>query len=649
MSSHRPSGPTLGLLLFCFATPFPASAQPPVFTDVTATAGLGAFRHGNSDAASPIEPRWISAGVACGDIDGDGDLDLYLVGGDQFANRLYRNNGDGTFTDVAATAGVQITGVVGSAPVLTDVDGDGDLDLFVFSVQGAPIVPTDPPVADPAALPRLFLNNGSGVFVDGSASTGIESYAPVYSAALGDIDRDGDLDLFLSHWMQGGPMLWENEGGGTYTAIDATHLGADTRTLLPNTFTPAFADLDSDGWPDLAVASDFGQSRQFANRGDGTFARRNATVLTDENGMGASVGDVDNDGDLDWFVSSIWDPDGVGGWGVSGNRLYRNDGSGNLTDATTAAGVRQGYWGWGACFADFDLDGDLDLVHTNGFPAAPASEFWSDPTRLFLNDGLGAFAESAAAAGLADSGQGRAVVCFDFDGDGDLDLLVMQNGNLRNGYAAPVRLFRNTPPAGRHWLKVRPIGRGANSQAVGARVVAQAGALTQMRELRLGSNFAAHDPVEAHFGLGAATTVDLLRVVWPDGTEVAWSNVAADQTLQPSSATACSCSPRLVSAVAGGPIAWNVACETSGTPLASLPLAWSVVAGPNSGLTGNGTTSIGGSATLGFTGHGSPGRDRVRVTATSGGLALACTVDLDWTSLFEDSFETGGLTRWSAH
>jgi hypothetical protein len=223
---------------------------------------------------------------------------------------------------------------------------------------------------------------------------------------------------------------------------------------------------------------------------------------------------------------------------------------------------------------------------------------------------------------------------------------VTQNGNLRNGYAAPVRLYRNTPPAGRHWLKVRPAGRGANTQAVGARVTVTAGALTQLRELRLGSNFASHDPVEALFGLGAATVASEVRVTWPDGTEVAWANVAADQTFVPSAATACVCAPDTTSAIAGGAITWGVTCEASGSPLAGLPLAFTVISGPNAGVNGNGVTSAGGSATLGYTGHGSPARDVVRVTATNGGLALACRVEVEWTPLFADGFESGGTSRW---
>jgi len=295
---------------------------------------------------------------------------------------------------------------------------------------------------------------------------------------------------------------------------------------------------------DLVVAGDFGTSQLFRNRGDGTFEVATTPVISDENGMGSAVGDYDNDGDLDWFVSSIWDPDGIpgGNWGVTGNRLYRNaspEGGGEivLEDATDDAGVRRGYWGWGSCFADFDNDGDLDLFHTNGFPAGP--EFDADPARLFLNRGDGTFEERAEEAGVAAPGQGRGVVCFDVDRDGDLDLFVAQNRGrpllFRNDgeVASTTDEVAGTTDGGTtdggHYLAVRLRGARPNTEGIGARITVTAGGRSQLREIRAGINFVSQNPAEAHFGLGDATVVDELRVLWPDGTEELHHDVAADR------------------------------------------------------------------------------------------------------------------------
>jgi len=240
--------------------------------------------------------------------------------------------------------------------------------------------------------------------------------------------------------------------------------------------------------------------------------------------MGVAIGDYDDDGDLDWFVSSIWDPAGntPEAWFASGNRLYRNRGDGTFDDVTDSAGVRAGYWGWGSTFADLDNDGDLDLFHVNGWRSGDASiTFHADPSRLFVSNGNGTFTERSAEVGLVDTGLGRGVVAFDYDRDGDVDLFVAQNDG-------PGRLFRNDMPAGAHFLTVKLRGPAANSEGIGARITAEAGGVTRLRELRAGSNFESQDPAEAHFGLGATSVIDRVHVRWPDGTETERTAVAAD-------------------------------------------------------------------------------------------------------------------------
>jgi enediyne biosynthesis protein E4 len=493
------------------------------FRDVTGAAGL-LFTHSydtdrlrnDLDAQSVLN----SGGVAAGDYDGDGWPDLYVVAGDLGTNRLYRNRGDGTFEERGAAAGVALEGELSSGPAFADLDGDGALDLFVGGVvrSGA----------------RLFRNRGDGTFEERTATAGVDLPYNTVSAAFGDYDGDGRPDIAVSHWgavATGRTVeyLWRNLGDFTFAAATTAAglsgfglLNCEIDTECDVTFTPSFADLDGDRHAELLFAADFGKGRLFRNRGDAAFERDTRSSLTDENGMGSAVADYDGDGDLDWFVSSILDPNGVaeGFWGITGNRLYRNRGDGSFEDATEAAGVRHGYWGWGSCFADFDDDGSLDLFHVNGFSLANATEFFTDPSRLFVADGNGHFSERAAAVGLDDRGQGRGVVCFDYDRDGDIDLFVFNNGQ-------PPRLYRNDNGNRGHHLTVLLRGAAPNTEALGARVFLTAGGRTQMRELQAGGNFVSQNPVAAHFGLGAVATVDQLRVVWPDGRETVLGPLAA--------------------------------------------------------------------------------------------------------------------------
>lgn len=517
-----PCGLAAALLLLTSAV----HAHALSFTDVTAAAGL-ATTHGYATEGAWGEPGVIAGGVAAGDYDRDGFVDLFVIRGQLGASQLFRNAGNGTFTDATVASGIAAGPGLHSSATFADVDGDGRLDLLVVGFESTP--------------PMLWHNAGDGTFVNATVGSGLTLPGEhAFSATFGDYDRDGDLDLFFSLWTSDLPAsgpnghLWRNDGSGHFTDVSdlaGVPIFASTRftPTFDMSFTGNFADVNSDGWPDLLVSADFGASRVLLNGGDGTFS--DATdhgVITDENGMGSAIGDYDEDGDLDWFVSSIWDPNGVseGNWGVSGNRLYRNAGDGTFADVTTAAGVRVGYWGWGSTFADLDDDGHLDLIHVNGWgprDVTDSAEFHADPARIFLSNGDGTFAESAAALGAADTGEGRGVVAFDYDRDGDLDLFYANNSG------SPV-LLRNDGSASAS-LNVTLRGRGGNSEAIGARVRATTGAVTQMRELRAGSNFESQDPAEAHFGLGGAASVDEVRVTWPDGTETTVADVAADASL----------------------------------------------------------------------------------------------------------------------
>lgn len=503
------------------------------FTEVHEQAGL-VYEH---RYAEPVLADWSAGGVAAGDYDRDGWVDLYVVRGDAGPNLLFRNRGDGTFEERGESAGVAVRGARSVGPVFVDFDGDGWLDLFVPALLCENKVSyCDDERAPRLGAVKLFRNRGDGTFADVTEQSGLRFTRDSFSAAWGDYDLDGDLDLFVTHWGDNRPAgssehFWRNNGEGTFTDVSVALGIASAYTFATGeigdlSFTPNFADLDSDGWPDLLVAGDFRQSKVFRNRNGQEFTDVTTSVISDENGMGAAVGDYDNDGDLDWFVSSIWDPDQdnrENNWYVSGNRLYRNRGDGSFEDATDEAGVRAGYWGWGATFADLDNDGWLDLYHVNGWRTDDpnAYEFHHDPAVLFRNGQKGAFEEIAERVGVADRGQGRGLVAFDYDRDGDLDLFL---ANIQG----PPALYRNELSRESNFVSVRLIGPSPNTEGIGARVWIEAGGLRQMRELRVGSNFVSQDPAEAHFGLGFAAQVDRLRVRWPNGQEQEWQSLPAN-------------------------------------------------------------------------------------------------------------------------
>jgi hypothetical protein len=267
------------------------------------------------------------------------------------------------------------------------------------------------------------------------------------------------------------------------------------------------------------------------NQRDGTFSNATDTdVIVDYNGMGSALGDYDNDGDLDWFVTAIFgenDGQPINDIGSLGNRLYENtygepDSAGVFADVTDAAGVADGGWGWGACFADFENDGDLDIYHTNGW----RSPIPRDHSRAFVSDGAGAFFESALDLGLYDTEYGRGVVCADFDNDGDIDILL-----LHRNYPQSAIMWRNDVDTN-NYLRVRLIGSGINTVASGSRIFATIGSQTQMREIIIGSNFLSQNPAAQVFGLGTAAQVDNLTVEWPDGSVTDLGAVSAGQLLE---------------------------------------------------------------------------------------------------------------------
>jgi len=517
------------------ASPPPPPVVPRMFVDATPGSGVSYTTGYRNITPSGLVPLFATGGVAAGDYDNDSDIDVFITRGDIGANLLYRNNGQGVFTDVAAAAGVAFTArptenYRHSGPTFADMDGDGDVDLFIGGLFGDPSF--------------VYANNGDGTFSNVTHGSGIDALSARFniSTAFGDYDLDGDLDMFIAHWGETwDPVnpgdtqhLWRNDTGNGVIRFTSVSIPAGiAATILPPrsnmpafpisdyTFTPTFARIDDDLYPDILSVADFGGTNVFRNNGDGTFRYvTNRLEITDGNGMGSALGDFDNDGDLDWFVSSIFYPTEP----QSGNRLYRND-SGTFVNATSGSGVRDGGWGWGACAADFDNDADLDIYHTNGWNGA-ATGWEADVSKVFLGRGDGTFVEQGAQLGIADAEQGRGVVCADFDNDGDIDILQLHLDDV-----AAATYWRNVRSSGNH-LAIRLNGRPPNTRAAGARIYATVGSKTQMREVSIGSNFVSQNSAMKHFGLGNSAQVDELRVEWPNGEETVLRNVPAGQLLR---------------------------------------------------------------------------------------------------------------------
>lgn len=498
------------------------------FSDITAETGIDhVFSVANTDSVS--DPVHMGGGLAAADFDGDGLTDLYFVAGNGSRNALFRNDGDNRFLNVSAAWGLDVSHL-GSGPAFADLDGDRDLDLFVGGVDGDRYF--------------LFRQDPAG-FTDMTDSSGLTISAQnTFSAGFSDYDMDGDLDLVLSHWGNGQQpdtqTLWQNNGDGTFTSASIQSRIAEQLIGQPigmpgsvdYTFAPVFSDIDRDGDPDLLFAADFGTSMIFENNGDATF--RNTTdrnVIVDHNGMGSVTGDYDNDGDIDWFVTSIFGSPGSAIGPRIGNRLYRNDGNGTFADVTDAAGVADGGWGWAACMQDFDNDGDLDIFHVNGWNKSDQGNtgnfngYAADQVRYFESRGDGTFLNVATDARLTDTGQGRGAACFDSDRDGDIDIVLTNNHHVDS-----VVFYRNELSSNNHWLGIRLVGKGLNGAGIGARIDVTVNGRTQVREISASNNFVSQSPAEAHFGLGASELADVV-VYWPDGGRTELNAVAADQLL----------------------------------------------------------------------------------------------------------------------
>jgi len=525
-----------------------ASAVTP-FTDVARDVGLAYLEAAPLDGVTPCvvpgycEMNLLTGGVAIGDYDGDGGPDVFVsrLGATPL---LFRNRGDGRFDDVTAAAGLALAANWNGA-AWGDLDNDGDLDLMAQTIG--------------KGRHYLFINQGDGTFVDDAVARGVAFDNGIsklgMSVSVGDFDRDGWLDLHLTEWsIKLGPQavdpkipahirLMRNRGAsapGHFEDVTVA-LGAviDPPDELGNRPTmygygSAIADFDGDDWPELALSGDFGTSRFLWNEG-GTFAERtrDAGVGRDAFGMGSAIADLDGDGQLDWYVTSIstlpncqaTNDCGHGEWG---NRLYRYAGGRLFEDVGYDWRLHDGFWGWGAAMFDFDHDGDLDVVQTNGiaYPIVQPGSFYAhDQDRFWRNDG-GTFVEAASALGLVDLRRGKGLALFDFDRDGDLDVFVVRN-------ASEPSLYRNDVAKG-HWLKVRVL-TDSGRDAIGARVrvTLKKGETSRVAMVGVATNFLGQSEPTVHFGLGDhGGHVDEVEVHWHDsGKTRVLSSVPVDDLL----------------------------------------------------------------------------------------------------------------------
>jgi hypothetical protein len=534
-------------LLLCAALAHPELPEPDpvVFEEVSGRAGLDfVLRNGATGSKHLVET--MLGGVAAFDYDGDGRADIFFCNGARlpdlrksdptFSNRLYRNNGDGTFSDVTARAGVAGRGY-SMGVAAGDFDNDGHADLFVAGVRNQ----------------TLYRNRGDGTFEDVTARSGLDSRLWSVAAGWFDYDRDGSLDLFVVRYLDWDPSaepacregdvrtychprlfrglanaLYRNNGDGTFTDVSASsgiaaHVGKGMGL--------AFADFDGDGDLDVFVTND--TTPNFLFRNDGSRFREvalEAGVAYNDDGravsaMGVDFRDYDNDGREDLFVTALANESFA---------LYRSLGGLLFRDVTYPARVGRAVAassGWSNGIFDFNNDGYKDLFSANGDVQDNTELYTSRPSRqrssLLLNRGDGTFLDwsERAGPGLQVVGLHRGAAFADFDGDGRIDVVVTRINER-------AELFRNASRSPRHWLQLRLVGTRSNRSAIGARVrVVGASGHVQWNHVTTAVGYSSSTDAQLHFGLGADRSASMVEIRWPDGAGQRITDVPADQVL----------------------------------------------------------------------------------------------------------------------
>jgi hypothetical protein len=503
----------------------PTHAAPPAFSNQTNASGVA-----TTHLTSGFAQSQYAGGACVGDFNNDGFQDLFVLkgGNNNMPDRLFINNGDGTFTDQAASWGVALAHR-GKGCAVGDMNNDGWLDIYVTSAGPAAGSPQ-------VGQYKLYKNNGNGTFTNIAASAGVATGNPTqpdaWSACFGDYDLDGDLDLFVGGFTTFSPSnlanrLYRNNGDETFTDVTAS-IGLFNGVGPIACLSASLVDMNGDRYPELLLGGDFKGagfigSRYFKNDGDGTFTDATVTSGTgqEENGMGQTIGDFNNDLKLDWYVTSIYN-----GSNWTGNKLYRGNGQHQFIQYAAAADVDDGGYGWGAAAVDFNHDGLTDILETNG-DSSTGSPYANEQSYLWMNDGDNTFTEMALTAGLAHFGKGRALLNFDYDNDGDQDVVIAANNE-------PLFLFRNDlAGADANWLRVflDTSGTDLAPNGFGASVFITVNGVMQTRSINGHNSFIGVSELSAHFGVGSATMIDEVRVSWSDGTETFLQNVQANQTL----------------------------------------------------------------------------------------------------------------------
>jgi enediyne biosynthesis protein E4 len=518
------------------------------FTDIAKEAGLiQPVIYGEPDHKDYILET-VGCGCAFLDYDNDGWMDIFILNGSRLrgvpqdtTSRLYRNNRDGTFTDVTEKAALAASGWA-SAVCVGDYNNDGFEDLFcTFYGQN-----------------KLYRNNGDGTFTEVTKQAGLWNEQTRWGAGCSfvDYDRDGRLDLFVSNYVQfdfehvpkpganvnctwkGVPVncgprgltpginsLYRNNGDGTFTDVSQQAGIAGARAGYG--MTVVAADFNEDGWTDIYVACDSTPSLLFMNQHDGRFKEEGiarGVAFNDDGkeqaGMGLGVGDYNLDGHLDLFKTNFADDTNV---------LYENDGKANFEDKTYAAklGTESQYISWGTDIVDLDNDGWPDIFFVSGSVYPELERQLSNypdkcPRTILRNLGNASFEQVIEAGpGLASKHSSRGCAFGDFDNDGDVDILIV---NLNE----PPSLLRNDIQGNYHWLKVKLIGTKSNRSAIGARVLARYGGKVQARSVLSQSSFYSSNDPRLHFGLGFATSANL-EIVWPNGNQESYASVPCDK------------------------------------------------------------------------------------------------------------------------